>query len=337
MLTPLLSNADLSNLEVLTSGSVATEDPVVAERLELWRGDYLPATPREEWIFKQLVVASVRIDSSRIEELEARRDLARRATVWWDEDRRFQAEQLAARLAQKPALVLGQLLRTKQGCEWLIVRWKGLAEVIELGGEWNEAQHALAFDLLGCDRVGRPKTPHRKGPDVELVLARSEIARLERLVVDKLSDLDAAEKSAAARGLELEPNAETKRRRRYEAECYRRMNWAEKQLRDARNETEAATPAEPPPPPPAPVPSPFFRLSPEEFDAMADRLDERIADMAKIVEPLPPPAAPSIPQEQGPGHAGNGLKPHVLSNPSSPRPNRRARRAAQRLAMSSSR
>ena len=337
MLATTPSDADLAELEVLLpSRAVATEDPVVTERLGQWRADYLPATPREEWLYKQLVVASVRIDASRIEELDARRTRARRAVICWDDDRRRQAEELGARLAQKPALVLCQLLRTKQGCEWLIARWKRLAEVVEPGGEWNEAQHALAFDLLGLDRANRPRMPHWKGPEVELVLARSEIVRLERLVVDKLSDLDAAEKSAAARGLEIEANAETKRRRRYEAECFRRMHWAEKQLRDSQEKTAVETPAEPPAPPVAPVPSPYFRSSPEEFDAMVKRVNEQRTSEAKNVLPSLPPA-PLIPQDQGPVHAGNGVKPPVLSNPSLPRPNRRARRAAQRLAASSSR
>jgi hypothetical protein len=114
------------------------------------------------------------------------------------------------------------------------------------------------------------------------------------------------------------------------------MHWAEKQLRDSQEKAAVETPAEPPAQPVAPVPSPYFRSSPEEFDAMVKRVNEQRASEAKNVLPSLPPA-PLIPQEEGPVHAGNGREPRVLSNPSSRRPNRRARRAAQRLAMSSSR
>ena len=90
------------------------------ERMAAWRPEYSPATPGEEWFYRQVVVNSLRVEHCQNEESALRRHIALRARHSWDEDRRLEAEETAASLSIRPALKVRRLLRTKQGCDCLI-------------------------------------------------------------------------------------------------------------------------------------------------------------------------------------------------------------------------
>jgi hypothetical protein len=230
-----------------------------------WRDEYRPVGPQQEWLFEQVVVCSVQIDYC--QHLQS----ALRAAVCWDEDRRLEAEETAVGLSKRPALVRQRLRQTAQGCEWMIERWAYLGGVIEEGGAWSEAQKVLAFDLLGVDPVLRDIPlvgPEESGAE----LAAEQLEALRAYKAEALEDLDGFERSAAEVGLPVGRNRALERLHRYEAACFRRMQWASARLRrpsrepvPAEDVTIATAPAPAPPPAPAPAPEPPFRfkLEPE--------------------------------------------------------------------------
>jgi hypothetical protein len=234
----------------------------VAQRMTAWRDDFRPVGEREEWLFEQVVVSSVRIDHCRLLEAALLDELALRAAVSWDEDRGLAAEETAARLSRRPALVCRRLRQTAQGCEWLLNRWRVLGAIIEEGGSWTEAQATLAADLLGIDPAFRDVPV--VGPGDEAGLVAEQVASLQSYKDRVLDGLDASEREAAERGLPVAPSRALERLRRYEAACFRRLQWAEKLLpRQSREPVAAeavrittAPPAPVPPPPPAPPAAP---------------------------------------------------------------------------------
>jgi hypothetical protein len=228
---------------------------LVAQRMIAWRDDFRPVGAQQEWLFEQVVVSSVRIDHCRLLEAALLDDLALRAAVSWDEDRGLAAEETAAGLSKRPALVCRRLRQTAQGCEWLLNRWRILGAIIEEGGSWTEAQTALAGDLLGIDPVLRDTTV--VGPGDEAGLVAEQVASLQSYKDRVLDGLDASERESAERGLPLAPSRALERLRRYEAACFRRLQWASKLLpRQSREPVAAEDVTIAPAPPPAPVPSP---------------------------------------------------------------------------------
>jgi len=149
------------------SGVVLSPDDhdEVAERLESWRPSYRPETPRGEWYFRQVVVNSVRVDRCQRDEAVQLQYVSRRASGCWDDDRRVEAESLAAGLSARPALTAAKLRQTKHGALWLVDRWRGLAEAAETsGGAWSESESATAFDLLGTPPDRRTRATVKPTP-----------------------------------------------------------------------------------------------------------------------------------------------------------------------------
>ena len=246
-----ISRANALTHGLTGAGVVVADDDaaVIAERLESWRPTYRPGTDEEEWLFEQAVVSSVRVDRCQRDENLLRTHQSVRASLCWDDDRRLAAEELGATLSKKPSLVLRKLRKTRQGCDWLLERWRGLGDVLERGGEWTEAQSSLALDLLGTPRELRDGPP---GSPQDLV-AR-EVDGLERLAAEALDDLDGLERDSAETGLPIEPDRPLTLLRRYEAACMRRYQWARNRLTALRRSGQT-DPVPAPPPPPVPQPA----------------------------------------------------------------------------------
>jgi hypothetical protein len=300
-------------------GVVLTPDDAeaVARRKAEWRGSFRIVDARDEWLFEQAVVSSVQIDHCHMLESALHADLARRAAVCWDEDRRLAAEETAAGLSRRPSLVRQRLRQTAQGCEWMIERWAYLGGVIEEGGAWSEAQRSLAYDLLGVDPVLRDIPlvgPEETGAE----LAAEQLEALRAYKAEVLDDLDSFERASAERGLPVTPCPALERLRRYKAACVRRHEWACARLGRASREPVAAedvriTPAPAPlaPPAPAPVAEPPFLFDPgpvvdplgeEDFSVIEELMAlarQRIAEggsrrsMASGPVPSAPGARPS--------------------------------------------
>src|SRR5262245_20749825 len=143
----------------------------------------------------------------------------RRAAACWEIDRRADAEQLLARLHSKPGPTLALLRRTSQGCRVLIELWEGLGRALEARGAWDDAQRALAQELVGVAEALRCDG-WRTAPGADLAgLVAGRLAVLRRWKEQQLEPLDAARRAEAEQGPGHDPSAETLRHRRYEAAC----------------------------------------------------------------------------------------------------------------------
>ena len=138
----------------------------------------------------------------------------------WDDDREDSIARLAARLAKDPRRVSLALYRTKQGTALLLEHWEGLGDALRTNGGWDEAQRALAFDLLGVPAVlrsGSTLVPDAADAAGLAALVEPRPSPLAERYEGVLSSLDEARRAAAAVGMGLEEDAESARLRRYEA------------------------------------------------------------------------------------------------------------------------
>jgi hypothetical protein len=318
----------------------AGEWQTVAQRMEQWRGGYVLETVEDHWLYEQMIVSTVEVDRCQAEERAVRGKLACRAAVCWDDDRRARAEVLGSGLSRRPSLVALKLKSTKQGCAWLLERWRILGSVLESGGEWTEEQRALTLDLTGIPRelrtsLGAPE------PGDDPALVAMVVERLEQRCTEVLEGLDELERTAAEQGHPLETAREVALLRRYEAAWMRRYLWAHKQL----SIKERRGGWEPPLPAPAPAPVPL-----REPEPLIEAIEPVIEALAPVVEA--PRAAATVSVSVGvsrPATAGSARVAAVtaprtsymtgtggrlsdLLDPELESLNRRARRAAECLA-----
>lgn len=229
----------------------------LSERMSAWRADFDLRTRDDEWNFEQLVISSIQIEACQSEEFKHRAHTAARAEQAWDDDRRDEIEKLADAISRKPSRVAHQLLCSRQGCEWLIERWRGLERVLEARGEWGPEQISLAFDLLATPLELRVDHPGEPGESPRQLVAR-QLARLDARR-EALHNLDELRRAMASEGTDPVGNAELTRLRRYEAACIRRYETASKRLtRRPAGDTETAgstgnSPSEPHPATPVAV------------------------------------------------------------------------------------
>lgn len=267
------------------------EAKIVADRMVNWRSNYQPATPREEWLFSEIVVNSVRVERCRAHESGERSDLVRRAEVWWESDRRLAVERVAARLSSKPVLVAAELRSSRYGCLWLIERWEKLAEIGAAGGAWNEAQTRLAYDMLGTPEELRNRPPWH-APGTLDGFARCEISMLRVRLDVYLDEADDRDQAKSEMGIESEPSRPVSLLRRYENACWRKLVWAENRLvaeRNGREKPTVVTPAA------APIVDNSPYVSPGRF--FGD--DAPVVTVAPVAMPVgatvPVPVAAAVP------------------------------------------
>jgi hypothetical protein len=249
---------------VLPEDLAAAVDARTAELAE----EFEPRSSYEEWLVREMALATARID--RCAELSLA-DIVRgaeRATLCWEADRRKAVEDLGARLPRDPARVRHALGRSKQGADWMIERWDGLGDCLRAAGGWDEAQRSLAFDLLGVPhelRNGSAKVPPEHDSAALAALVARQVARLREDQEAMLDQLDEAEQAMAAAGMPTDEDAASARLRKYEAGCRRALLWAQAEFRRVRAGAPhaaasgsprpvTATPATTSPPLPDPIP-----------------------------------------------------------------------------------
>ncbi len=248
------------------TGTILRDDDEAAieTRKAQWRPNYLLETPELEFLFDQMVTNAVRLDRCRDEEIQIRLTESQHAALSWDDDRHDEAAELAARLSKRPVQFSRRLQRTKQGVEWMIERWHDLADILDGGGLWTEAQTALALDLMGTPPELRD--PQQTPNENPASLVAHQLAHLERRKQSALTIYDEQERDAALKGIPYEPSRPLKNLRRYEATCMRTFLWASDQLKPYRQTPEPA-PAPTPPPAPIPPPTPEPQDDPESVDS----------------------------------------------------------------------
>ena len=117
----------------------------------------------------------------------------------------------------------------------MLVRWKGLANVLEHSGAWTEDQRRLSLDLLATPLELRTDTA-LDGLDLDgrKALVAAEIAQLEKRQVEVLDARDLAARTAAAAGIGAEADPDLRRLRRYESSCKARQTALLKQFKKYR-------------------------------------------------------------------------------------------------------
>src|SRR5438874_9666701 len=106
----------------------------------MFKAQFRPQSTYERTLVGEMSLARARIDLVAALSIEDVGRCAERALLFWEDDRRTQAEELGARLPRSPALVSHALERTKQGAEWAITRWDGLATALRSNGDWDDDQ-----------------------------------------------------------------------------------------------------------------------------------------------------------------------------------------------------
>src|SRR4051812_38740208 len=242
---------------------VGGEAEVIAARVAGWEASFRPSDAFEGWLVEQAATLSVRVDLCRKHDWALRLMAVERAEADWDGVRRLAVEEEGARLARRPAVVARRLRRTPQGCDWLIVRWEGLADLLRGGRDWDESQRSLALDLLGVPaelRLGATRLdPDGAGGEAlraaRLALAESEVSALTTLRDETLAGVDESACVATLLGVPVEPDAGLREVRRQEAALGRRMHWALQQLLRRKAQEEAGESAPPRSAPPSPPPT----------------------------------------------------------------------------------
>ncbi|CAN5814423.1 hypothetical protein BH23PLA1_BH23PLA1_29280 [soil metagenome] len=213
------------------------EAEAVDRRLEEWSNS-LPAPgaagPDGDWLARQFVLASLRIDRCQEQERARRIFEASQAMACWEENRSVEAEKLGAQLSRHPALIALQLRNNRQGCNWLLLRWRQLGNDLAEECPWEATQQNLLLDLLGSPMEFREAdiqalltTPNEEIQEI----IQAEIEALETLKAESLDDLDDTARAMAEAGLPAEESAELRRLRRYEATAWHQFRQSHARLR----------------------------------------------------------------------------------------------------------
>jgi hypothetical protein len=235
------------------------------------------------WLVSEIAVLSFRIERAERMDRRVRDKIAIRAELCWDDDKRLDAELLGEQLGNRPAVVLEQLRKTPQGCEWLMGRWAMLAYVADQGQGWTPEQNLLAFDLMATPQDFRDISKafvsiDFRGKVIDDGTDRAAVARREIDALEQRRELvrglDEINKSLAQADLYDDTDAELKRVRKYDGALHSRLRWCLRQLQQEAPVREAPRwlkqcwlgYQEPPPEikaPPLPEPTPVKEPEPE--------------------------------------------------------------------------
>ncbi len=201
-------------------------------------------TLRPQNDFHCFLVGEIALITFKIERVErmdrrARDKIAIRAELSWDDDRRLEAELLGEQLAVRPAVVVEQLRRSPQGCEWLMGRWAMLAYTADTHKKWTAEHKQLAFDLMATPVDFRVETDLGVAIDFRgrVVDTGHDLAAVARREIDELmvkmesvNGLDQANRALAIADLYDDTDAELKRLKKYEGTLHSRLRWCMRQL-----------------------------------------------------------------------------------------------------------
>lgn len=230
-------------LPITITAAPPLESDLITARMDAWRERLRPDGPLQEWVYGQVVAASIQIEHCIQHQARLRQYDAERAALLWDGDRRLDAETLGARLPRDPAKTRHKLESSRYGAEWLIERWEFLAR---LNQGWSGLHRVEALNLLGIPRAQRPNPdvpeqanlpdPLPATPEAQMALARSEIERLKRLKASGLDALDARERELACQGQPVHRSPALNQVLRLEARLRREFQSALAELRRLQTE-----------------------------------------------------------------------------------------------------
>jgi hypothetical protein len=220
---------------------VAEDQKAVTLRAAQFFDTLRPQNDFQCWLVSEISLTTWQIDRAERMDRRVRDKVAIKSELFWDSDKRLEAEMLGEQLANRPAIVVEKLKSTPHGCEWLMARWALLAYAAETQDSWTSAQEQIAFDLLGTP--GDFREGHKPGVLIDLfgkvidsgdnpaAVARREIESLNEQLA-KVAPLDEANQSLAMADLNDDNDAELKRVRRYEGSLHSRLRWCVRQLQE---------------------------------------------------------------------------------------------------------
>jgi hypothetical protein len=197
----------------------------IQERKEGLIREYAPSSESQKILIEQLAHASIMLLHTYEQmQIQIAAD-ALRALTCWDDDRRVQALDLAARLPKDPERVAARLRQTQQGAHWLLDKLTVLEESYKSLQSWDDTQRQLACHLLGM--AAPDETSDRPWPsNAELAeLIADERAELQR-VVEALAPSEEAYQMMAEHGIPVDPSPALRRLHRYVAMHIRQLNAA---------------------------------------------------------------------------------------------------------------
>jgi hypothetical protein len=263
------------------------------------RAELKPKSTLEGTLIKEMARAEIQADVAHALLIDAER-VKQAVEETWDEDQRRHTNNLAARLPRDPQRVAGLLLETKQGVEWALDQWRGLAASAAQNHGLTEPQRQLALDLKGVSPLLRDNT--LKVPaagDVEdiLALCAREVKQLETRLALVLEGRDQRARAKAQKGQVPPPDAATRKYKSDEARAHKRYVWAFESFRWVRMGMPAAA-----------LIHPLTGRPLVEAEAAATA-----APAGGAPEPPPPPAGAGVTASPGPAPATDAPLPDGIT------------------------
>jgi len=227
----------------LTHGLTASPNAVTPELFraarEYWNDLVIDHEPRGR--YQRLLLSEAALALAQLERLPVVREYHRaldqeRAVNSWNQDRSDEAGRIGARLRRQPSRTIERLGRTAHGVAWMITRWRTLHDTLEAGDTWSEDQREMAQALLGLDPELRTASSRIgvETPVEELKrLTAAELERWSAFKAERLDRLDELERQLAISGAAFDDSPAARRFHRYERDCYKKLNGAFANLRQA--------------------------------------------------------------------------------------------------------
>ena len=243
----------------------------IAERTGELEDDLKPTDALELILIGEIARTSVQVERAHeLMVIDAQRVLDS-IVLSWDDDRRQQINNIAARLGSDCHRVAQVLEQSKHGAEFCLEHWRALGDSVAANGGLTPEQRQLCFDLSGISPLLRDNTAKVPACDDAAGLAALVARQVKRLETKLVLTLESRDKLAQAKmrlGLPVVRDKVTRGLRSDEARAAKRMKWAVETLRQLRHgipperliDYETGQPvgagAKPPPssPPPAPPP-----------------------------------------------------------------------------------
>jgi hypothetical protein len=243
-----------------------------------------PTTVLQRTLIKEMARGEIQKDVAHALLIDSER-LWQDVNTTWDEDQIRRADNLGARLPRDPMRVANALLETKQGAEWVVEQWRGLAASVTENGGLTEPQRQLALDLKGVSPLLRDNTrivPAAGDKAGLLALFAREVKRLEDRLVLVLQSRDTAARGKTRLGLLPAVDAATRKYKSDEARAHKRYVWAFESFKWVRMGMPASAIIDPATGKP---------LQDPEGEAAADAPKPPPADTGAKASPAPTPAA----------------------------------------------
>ncbi|MEO6811682.1 MAG: hypothetical protein ABI353_21430, partial [Isosphaeraceae bacterium] len=200
---------------------------------------YHPDNDNQAWLLEQVADAAARLDYCQFMIRAQINDMADRADLCWEEDRKRAAEEIAARLPKDPSRTASRLRETAQGCRWILDRWDALSVSVLDHVSWDENQCNLAAILMGIGLDLRPAHPDLcpdADADAQTALMYDQIDAINSLMADALEPLNDKERELTRLGYPLRPSKEYLRLQRYETKLRKVYTEAMQTFRQCRAE-----------------------------------------------------------------------------------------------------